>query len=90
MKWNLCSSSSSHSGWWLCRSSVKNGHPPLWKVSRIPFHPTFDGLLLTILLVMPILGSDELRLQGDDVLVPRSAQYGSQDHVGVGVPCSYS
>ena len=46
---------------------------PLPKPLSIAVHPTFDRLLFTVLLVVPILRHDELRCQSKDVLVSRNA-----------------
>ena len=56
---------------------------PRPKPLGIAYHAASDGLLLTALRILPILQSNELRVQGDDLLVTRSVQDGGQDHGSV-------
>ncbi len=53
----------------------------VWRQLPITLHPTFDGLLSTVLLVVSMLRPDEFRVESNDVLFARRDQYGRQHHV---------
>jgi len=60
-------------------------HLPGLKPFGIALHPTFDGLLLAVLLVVSILRGDELRLQSKHMLLSGRYQYRSQDRMRIGL-----